>query len=56
MFFHGANAIGIVVCNKTFVAPHAQGQTFTTTNLIMVDYSFHYLVDIEIYGLVVVYP
>jgi hypothetical protein len=54
MFFHGGNAIGFVVCNKTFVAPHAQGQTFMATNLIMVNCASHYFDGTEIYGLVVV--
>jgi len=42
-------------CIQTFVVPHAQGHNFKATNLIVTNYPSHYLVSIEIYGLVVVY-
>jgi hypothetical protein len=55
MFFHGNNAINFVVCNQTFTTPYAQGQNFKAPHMIMVDYAFHDLVDIEIFNLVVEY-
>ncbi len=55
MLFHGNNAINFVVCNQTFTPPYAQGQNFKAPHMIMVDYAFHNLVDIQIYKLVVVY-
>jgi hypothetical protein len=55
MFFHGNNAINFVVRNQTFTTPYAQGKNLKAPHMIMVDYAFHNLVDIEIYRPVVVY-
>ncbi len=54
LFFHGDNVICFVACNQTFVAFDAQGSNFKAIHGIVTNYTFHNLVGIDIYGLVVI--
>lgn len=54
-FFHGGNVICFMACNQTFVAFDAQGSNFKAIHVIVTNYTYHNLVGIYIYGLVVTY-
>jgi hypothetical protein len=43
-----------MACNHTFMAFDAQGSNFKAIHGIVTNYTFHNLVEIDIYGLVVI--
>jgi hypothetical protein len=53
MFFHDNNVICFVICNQTFLT--SRFYNFKTTHVIVTNYACHHLVEIEIYGLVIIY-